>query len=1095
MSIINLSVKRPIGTIMFYIGLILLGIISLTKLSINLLPDLSYPKISVVTEYPGLGPEEIERFLTTELEGPLSSISGLKKITSISKEGISIITLEFHWGTDMDFALLHTKEKVEETRNKLPEDHTSPVILEWDPASSPIITAIIKSNKRSIKEQKETAKFIIKPRLEQLEGVSRVEIRGGDEEEVSVEIDPEKASNLDITLSEISAAIKANNEFSPGGTVKKDKFRYTLKIEGEIKTPEDINNIVIKKFKNRTITIRDIGRAFFKNKVKQGNIKFIIAGDKVKKINSDSIALLIYRESGSNTVNATKEILKTFGLMEKEFNNEITFTPIQMEADLIISSINSLKSSLILGGFLAFIILLMFLQNFRDPLLVSIVIPISIIATFVLMYAFNVNINIMSLGGLVLGVGMFVDNSIIVLESIFRHRDKENIFNSVINGTKEVSGAITASTFTTISIFLPVIYLYGITGKLFRDQALTVSFSLVSSLFVAVTLLPALSAFKTTFKIDHIVENIAFKREKTIIGKVFRGINYIILIPFKIIGYFIAGITGSIYILIKSILKYSSLILSKILNPLYSVFNKIYSDFDYSYHKMLEKILNKKSIAFFIVITILILTFLTYLALDKELLPTPETSKFEIKAETIPSYGFDETNNIADKIEIRLNKINGVDFVYSETGSVSKEAARSEDISVNSLHYIINCKSSEIREKVMKKARNILEYSDLLNYSIFLEKNTLSKYLSSSGENFQIKVFYEDILKGKKATEMILDKIKKIKGLFDIKADIASGKPLYKIEFKQNLLDQLNITKSQISNFLNQAVKGGEAGTLKQIQKNFDIFVRVPVNGILEAKRLLKLQFPINGKTYFISDLISIKEYPSIKKISRELQQRFFLISANAKGVPLSKLIDEASERISHLDLPQDTRYNFAGEEEERKKAFNSLTQAIWLAILLVYMIMAAKFENILQPLIIMFTVPMGLLGAFIFLLITSNSLNIISGIGIMVLIGIGVNDAIVKLEYANQMRIKGDTPREAIMKASRVRLKPILMTTFTTIFGVLPMGLIQRSGSELQQPLALVIIGGLLFTTFLTLILIPVFYEILEDFLDKKRIRKKSNI
>ncbi len=1097
MSLVNLSVKRPVGTIMFYIGVILLGIISIYKLSINLLPDLSYPKISVVTEYPGLGPEEIERFITSELEGPLSSISGIKKINSISKEGISIITLEYHWGTDMDFALLHTKEKVEETRNKLPEDHTAPVILEWDPSSSPIITAILKSDKRKIKEQKETATYLIKPRLEQLEGVSRVEIRGGDEEEVSVEIDPEKASNFKITLSEIASAIKANNEFSPGGTVKKDKYRYTLKIEGEIEKPSDIEKIVVKKFENRTITIKDLGKAFYKNKVKQGNIKFITKGGSSRHVKSDAIALLIYRESGSNTVNATKEALATFKLMEKEFNNEITFTAIQMEANLIISSINSLKSSLVLGGLLAFLILLLFLQNFRDPILVSIVIPISIISTFVLMFGFNVNVNIMSLGGLVLGVGMFVDNSIIVLESIFRHRDNENLIDSVINGTKEVSGAITASTFTTISIFLPVIYLYGITGKLFRDQALTVSFSLVSSLFVAITLLPALSAFKTTFRIDHKGELDSFKTENTIAGKLFKGVNFILLIPFKIIGYSISAITGTLYLLIKTITKYTALLLGKILKPVYKGFNITYRQFDDYYHSLLEKFLEKKSKAFMLVGIIVLLIFVSYLLVDKELLPAPQTSKFEIKAETIPSYGFEETNKIADDLEFKLTTVKGVRSVYSETGSVSKEAARSEDISVNSLHYIIDCNSNEERESVMKRARGILAKADLLNYSIFLEKNTLSKYLSSSGENFQIKVFYEDIEKGKEAVEMIIKSIKSIDGLYDLKADIASGKPVYKIEFKQGLLDKLNITKAQIANFLNQAVKGGEAGTLKQIQKNYDIFVRVPVNGIIEVDKLLQLQMPINGNIYYVKDLISIKEHPSIKKISRELQQRFFLISANAKNHPLAEIIKKADGKIVNLDLPINTRYSFAGEEEERKKAFNSLTQAIWLAIILVYMIMAAKFENILQPFIIMFTVPMGLLGAFLFLLATGNSLNIISGIGIMVLIGIGVNDAIVKIEYANQMRTQGYSPHDAIMKASRVRLKPILMTTFTTIFGVIPMGVMKRAGSELQQPLALVIIGGLLFTTFLTLILIPVFYEILENFLDKRRIKKgeiKSN-
>ncbi len=1087
MSLIDFSVKKPIGTIMFYVGIILLGFISVSKLSINLLPDLSYPKISVVTDYPGLGPEEIERFITSELEGPLSSISGVKKINSISKDGLSIISLEFHWGTDMDFALLHTKESIEEVRKRLPDDHTAPVILEWDPSSAPIITAIIKSDVRSLKKQKETAEFIIKPRLEQLEGISRVEIRGGDEEEISVEIDPVKASSLNISLADIASAIKSSNEFSPGGTVKKDKLRFTLKIEGEIKTPEDIEYIIVKTLKDRSIMIRDIGKVFYKNKVKQGNIKFTKYGKEKLSGNSDSISLLIYRESGSNTVDATRKATDTFKTLESEFNNEIKFTVIQMEADLIISSINSLKSSLYIGGLLSFFILLMFLQNFRDPILVSIVIPISIISTFVLMFAFKVNVNIMSLGGLVLGVGMFVDNSIIVLESIFRHRKDSNLIRSVIDGTKEVSGAISASTFTTISIFLPVIYLYGITGKLFRDQALTVSFSLVSSLFVAITLLPALSAFKPSSDFD-LSDDLDTRKGKEWYKKTLRGANTIILIPFRIIGYMLTYIFGGIYLFFRFLFANLGKFFNVILQPLYRLFNKFYEWFDKFYHNILEKFLERKYLAGILIILILLSIFVSFLVLPKELLPTPDTTKFEILSNTIPAYGFEETDKIAQNIEKKILNINGVKFIYSETGSVSKEAARSEDISVNSIHFIVECKSNDDRASIMDLSRDILKNSDLLDYSIFLEKNTLSKYLSTSGENFQIKVFYEDIEDGKEAVKRIMKEIENINGLYDLKSTINPGKPVYEIHFKQNLIDNLNITKSQISQFLNQAVKGGNAGTLKQIQKNYDIFVRVPVVGVMEIDRLMKLPFPINGKVYFVKDLIEIKERPSIKMIARELQMRYFLISGNVKGVPLNKVIDESESRLIKIDMPMNTRYSYSGEEEERKKAFNSLTQAIWLAIILVYMIMAAKFENIFQPLIIMFTVPMGLIGAFLFLLITGNSLNIISGIGIMVLIGIGVNDAIVKIEYANMLRQEGKGIRESIMSASRVRLRPILMTTFTTIFGVLPMGLISKSGSELQQPLALVIIGGLIFTTLLTLILIPVMYELLENFKEKRK-------
>lgn len=1083
MSVINLSVKRPIGTVMLYVGIILLGVISLLNLSINLLPDLSYPKITVLTQYPGSGPEEIERFITDELEGPLASIKGLKNLQSISKEGSSIITLEFHWGTDMDFALLHTKEKVEETRRDLPDDCDTPVILEWDPSSSPVITAILRSvsteagnASRGIDDLKEAAEYIIKPRLEQLEGISRVEIRGGNDLEISVEIDPDRLKNLDLTLAEVAAGIKANNVFQSGGTVKKDKRRFTLKIEGEVRTPEEIEQTVIKRLSGRSIQIRDIGRAFYKPKLKQGDIRFD---------GKESIALLLYRESQGNTVEATRNAEKAFTELSDQFK-DISFFTISREADLILSSINSLQSSLILGGILAFLILLLFLQNYRDPLYVSTVIPIAIISTFVLMFLFNIQLNIMSLGGLVLGVGMFVDNSIIVLEAIFRHRGKTNLADAVIQGTREVSAAISASTLTTVAIFIPVIYLYGITGKLFRDQALTVSFSLFSSLLVSITLLPALSAFHHSFQHrfkDSLSESDWRPRSRSLRVALapLKGLNdlltLILRISGQILSYFILVFILGPFLLLKLIGK----VFMRLMKTLFPLFNRLYDTFDTFYHKILLRLLERKRLALYLVLIIFSAIVLSVIFIDKELLPSPDSRKFEIRAATRPMYGFEETNRVGARLEEQLKSLPGVDFVYSEIGAVSDFAARSEDFSVNSLHFIVECRSGSIRAKTMEKAREILSGQELDNFTIFLEKNTLSQYLSLEGQNFQIKVFYEDIGNGKEAVRRIMEKLSDLP-VDELSSSTAEGKPLYVIRFRQNLIDSLGITKQQISSFINQAVRGEKAGELRLTQKNYDIFVRVPVDGVMAMQELLELPLFAGGSDYYLKDLVDVAEQPSIKEINREAQERYFLISGQTPSSELDGLIQTAEERLASVELPNDTRFQFAGEETERRKAFESLGQAIFLAILLVYMIMAAQFENLLQPLIIMLTVPMGLIGAFAFLLLFGHSLNIISGIGFLVLVGIGVNDAIVKVEYANQKRRNGLSIREALLEASRVRLRPILMTSFTTIFGLIPMAVMPGTGSELQRPLALVIIGGLLCTTLLTLLLIPVCYELLEN-------------
>lgn len=1088
MSIINLSVKRPVGTVMVYIGVILLGVISLTKLSINLLPDLSFPKITVVTHYPGSGPEEIERAITSQLEGPLSAISGIKKINSISQEGVSIITLEFHWGTDMDFALLHTKEKTEEVRSRLPEDHEPPIIMEMDPSASPFMIAILSSDTVNMKDQKETAEFIIKPRLEQLEGISSVEIRGGDVEEISVEIDPVKIKNLGISLTEVSRAIAQNNYSPTGGTVKKDKFRYTLKIEGELKQPEEIEKILVRSLIGRNITIGDIGRAFYKNKIKDGEIRFNA---------NPAISLLIYRESGGNIVNATKEAEKAIANLEKELSS-IRFDIVSKEAQLIVASIDSLTVSLIEGALLAFLVLLLFLQNYKDPILVSWVIPISIIATFALMLPFNVQINIMSLGGLVLGVGMFVDNNIIVLEAISRYKKTEgSLITAVIKGTKEVSVPIVGSTLTTVAIFLPVIYLYGVTGRLFRDQALSVTFSLLASMVVAVTLLPALAAFekgsKTHFSDDTFPPATEKKKWFHFLNKPLKGLNFILMIPFRILGYIIYFIMAGIYIFFKYIFKYLGAALNILLQPIFRVFNRTYAILDDSRHRLLEHMLNRRIIA--VVISLIMLAGMVggFMLLNKELLPIPESSKFEIKANTIPFYGFEETNRVASEIEAKLMAVKGVDFLFTESGAVSKEAGRSEDISVNSIHYIVNCKSPEIRPSVMAGVREILNKAELVDFSIIQEQNTLSQYLATGGDNFQLKVFYDDIEKGKEAVRRVLAKMKDIDELNDLKTTTNEGKPTYAISFNKELLNELNISKEYIANFINQAVRGEKAGEIKLVQKNYDIYVRVPVDGIMAMNSLMALPMPINNQTYFLKDLIDIETRPSIKRIEKERQNMFFLVSANAPKEKLDKIIEKTEKQLARIDLPINTRVVISGEEEERRKAFNSLTQAILLAILLMFMIQAAEFESVFQPLIIMLTVPMGLLGGIMMLLITGNTLNIISGIGFMVTVGFVDNAAIVEIEYFNQLRERGMKLREAVLTGARVRLRPILMTALTSIVGVIPMAMASELGSELQRPLALVLVGGPLLATILTLFLIPVFYEMLEGYLEKRKERKEA--
>jgi HAE1 family hydrophobic/amphiphilic exporter-1 len=1065
MSITEISVKRPVATIMFFLGIILLGIISLKNLSVDLLPSLSYPKITVVTEYPGALPEEIEKLITQPLEAKLSPISGVKNVKSVSREGVSIITVEFHWGTNMDFGLLHIKEKVEETSDTLPKGAKKPQIFEFDPSSRPIIIAVVKSKGRSIKEIRELSEFFIKPRFEQLEGISRVEVRGGGKQEILVKLFPEKLSLYGITFNEISNAINNYNQVILGGTIRKNKLKHSVKIEGEIKNFKAIEDIPVKKLKSGHIFIKDIGTVSLNEIPKQGDIRFD---------NDSTVALLIFKEADANTVKATKKAKEAFELMGKEFK-DIRFNIITEEAGLILSSINSLKMSLYLGSILAFFVLLVFLQNSRDPLLVATVIPIAIISTFVLMYFSKVNINIMSLGGLALGVGMFVDNSIVVLESLFRHKKTKDAITAAIDGTKEVAGAITASTLTTIVIFIPVMYIYGITGRLFRDQALTVSYSLLASLMVSITLLPSLFAVFSRDKIEEKIEEEEIEKGNEILWIS----HFILAVFFKIVGGALDIIFRLIKFILSLILKGISILFNFIMKPIYKVFNKSYVNFDKKYHEFLEICLNRKTIPYSIMIIMFILSFLLYTGLKKELLPQTISNNFEISAKTSSDYGFEETDRMAEEIEKGINKIPEIEHIFTQVGAVSSISLGKGELSLNSIHMIVNASGN--REKIMAQTRKILKRFSDLNYSVYPEKNTLSEYLRFGAEEFQIQVFYDRIEYGKKGVESIIEKLKGIKGLVDLRSNIEKGKPVLALSFNESILKNLNITKKDISTLISNALKGEKVSVLKQFQKNYDIVLSTPLRKSRSFTALLKMPVKFDNNIYHISDFIQTKRVSSIKEITREGQERYFLISANLYKRKLSDIAGDVDNRLLKFVPPVGTRFRVSGEEEERKKAFTSIKEAIFLAALLVYMVMASQFENLIHPLIIMLTLPMGFLGAFLFLFIAGSTINVIAGIGFLVMVGIVVNDAIVKIDYTNKLRQGGKSVREALMIASKVRLTPILMPTFTTIFGLIPMALMTQEGSELQRPLAIVVVGGLLFSTFLTLILIPVLYESIE--------------
>lgn len=1071
MKLTETAVKRPVATVMIFFGVVLLGIISLRNLAIDLLPDLSFPQLSVLTEYAGAAPEEIEKLITANLESVFSPIPGVKRVTSVSREGISLVSLEFHWGTDMNFALLHTKEKVEEARSLLPGDCAVPRIIEMDPASKPIVIAVIETRRHSagrsnLADMRETAEILIKPRLEQLAGVSRVDVQGSGEREVVVSVLPEKLVLFHIGYDTVAEAIRNWNQQVLGGTVKKDNIRFVVKVEGEITAPEEIEKIPLRDLNAGHVLIGDVAQVRFAEKIKQGEIRL----DR-----EPAIALMIYKEAAGNTVSATTQVHQAFRQMEKEFP-EMHFVTVAEEAGLIVSAISNLKQALLQGGLLAFLVLLIFFQNWRDPILIAIVSPISVLATFILMFFAGVNLNIMSLGGLALGIGIFMDNAIVVIENMYRFSFKEDPERSAILATRELIPALLGSSLTTIVIFLPVIYIYGITGRLFRDQSLTISFALVAALMVTVTLLPALFRVFSPGKKQSAkaADNPAAGG-----GKIPRWAHQALAWPLRVIGFVLETILGSLMMAALKVRDAARWIAERGLGHLYRLFNRGYEGFAHWYHAFLLDCLNHKRIAAWISLAMLAGTVLFYLPLKKELLPQTRTARFEVSAGSDPSLGYEETESLGKALEAQLQKIPAVIHVFSRFGTTSLLGVENADISVNRLDWIIECSGRGNRDDAMRAARRILAQAPgLAQFSVFPEKNTLSEYLRFGAGEFQVKVFFERIADGRQAVRDIMNVMKSMPLLVDIRSNDEDGKPVLAMRVNEELLNRLRVSKKTIAETIRNALRGDQVSTLKKYQKSYDIVVSTPIRDDRELQRILDMPVAVNGSSLILSQLIRFERMPSIKELTRESQERYFLVSANLQNGKSQQAAVYLQRALKKVALAGGVRVQISGEEEERRAAFSSVGVALLLSILLVYMVMAAEFENLIHPLLIMSTLPMGLFGAFVALLLLGETINVISGIGMMVAVGIVVDDAIVKVEYANQMRKTGLSVRDSLLEASRVRLKPIILNTFTTVFGVLPMIYMSGVGAELQRPMAVVVAGSLLSSTFLTLVLIPVLYE-----------------
>jgi HAE1 family hydrophobic/amphiphilic exporter-1 len=1079
MKIARLAIDRPVTTWMFYIAIVLLGLVSLRQLSVDLLPNISYPRLSVLTQYPGVAPEEIETLVTTRLEAGVSRIPGLRRVESVSKEGVSFMTLEFAWGTDMDFTMLHTREALDNVRDNLPEGTDNPTIIPLDPQSKPILVLAV-SGESNLLELKSFAEELVKPRLEQIEGIGSAEITGGIDREIHVEIDPERLALFRLTINEVAARIDAFNRNLQGGTIRKGMFKYAIRVVGEFETIKEIGEINLKTTADKgVVRLRDIAQVKDAVKERQGMTRL----DR-----EESIGILVRKESGANTVKVTRLAKDVIAQIEKE-NPKTNIFIVSEQAGYIESVIKAVTNEIVQGAILVFLVVLLFLQEFKSPLIINIVIPISIIATFNMLYFGNITLNIMSLGGLALGVGMLDDCADVISENIFRHRSLgKSPAEAAYIGTKEVGGAVAATALTTVVVFLPIIYVHGVAGPLFKDAALTVSFSLLASLLVSLTLLPMLQARKLNIKTalgetgsdENVLKKTAKMRMKArVLLAPLKGLQWLLYKILKGISFFLNFFISYITQLLALLLRSLAYPFKPVLRFVFKVFNFFYHPFVRHYQGWLVWSLDHKGR---IAVAALIFfggTFSIGALLPRENMPKIKATSFELQLKTPVDYSLEQTADIVSALEQFLKALPQVKVTFSQTGIVSGMESAATGVSLNSAKIFVEVAKSSQLEPTLEGLRGRLADFPDVTYSVAREESALAEFLASSSAEVALKVQGTDLNKLKEISGELVGRLRDIKGLVDLNTNIGEGKPEFRIKIRKDALDKYpGLSPSLISDFLVNAVRGKVATQFNELEKKYDVLVRLEESSRATIESLLNGQLPHQGTLIPLRELVTVEPARGPQEIRRENQQREILVTANLHETKLSKVVPAINARIKQIGLPEGYRIVFGGEQEEMSKSFTSLILALLLAVLLTYMIMAAQFESLLHPFLVMLTLPMGAAGAFVSLWIGRQTLNVMSIIGMVVLVGLVVDDAIVEIDYINQLRRSGKALRESVVEGCMTRLRAILMASLDTVAGLIPMSLGLERGSELLKPLGIVVAGGLLFSTLLTLVLIPVIYE-----------------
>jgi len=1018
MSIYSTSVRRPVTTILIFVALIVIGLYSLTQLPVDLYPEVELPFVGVVTTYPGASASDIESNITRPIEDMLNSVSNLKEMTSTSSDGLSVIFMNFEYGTNLDEASNDIRSNLSFIENYLPEDSEKPTIMKFNSSMMPIIFYAITAEESYRGLEKILDEKIVNP-LNRIEGVGSVSLAGVPGRKVYIDVDPRKMEAYNLTIEQIGNILRAENMNMPAGYIEMGQNDYPLRIQGEFPESDVIKNLVVSSYNGNNVYLRDV--AVVRDTIRETKLDTRING-------LQGMTMYVQKQSGGNTVKVTKEIEKTLAGLTNDLPTDVKIEKLFDSATFIKDSISNLTETLLYAAIFVVLVVLFFLGRWRATIIIIVTIPISLVVAFIYLFVTGESINIISLTSLSIAIGMVVDDAIVVLENITKHVERgSRPREAAIYATNEVWLAVIVTTLTVVAVFFPLTFVKGLTGVLFKQLGMLVSITIITSVFAAITLTPTMSAL--LLKWYPIRKDASFW---TYDGSIRKALDW----------------------------------------------------FDHFYEKTLRWALHHKTVVLLIAIVIFVASMSLFFVVDTEFFPEADQSRITATIELQTGTRVDETIKTTDKIdELIKDKYPEVNLVSSSTGS-DDQAGFSSLFGAGGTHvitYSMRLVPIEEREKnVMTIADEmrveLAKLPEIVDFTV-----STSESMASFGSNtVDVEIYGYNIAETNIVAEELATKIRKIEGAKDVTISRDKSKPELQIILDQNKMITSGLNTAMVSSAVKNRVEGMTATRLRQSGDEYDVVVRFKesARSTLTDIENIGITNPM-GQIIRLGEIADIKEYWSPPSIARKRRERIVNVSFTPYKRSLTELQVEVQKAIDETPVPSGVMVQISGAIEEQMESFMDIAFLILVSLILVYLIMASQFESLKMPFIIMFSIPFAFSGVALALFITNTTLSVISGIGAVMLIGIVVKNAIVLVDFINLMRERGNELYEAISMSGRSRLRPVLMTSATTILGMLPLALSSGSGSELWSPMGVAVIGGLIFSTFVTLVIVPVVYAI----------------